>query len=76
MVFEHHRNIFDLEDLANIFSQIFMVCTYVAIRHILNSITRALSASRLLILAKPFSGIQPIAVGPHSLLMVNRTLCV
>ncbi len=76
MVSEHHRNIFDLEDLANIFSQVFLVCTYVATRLILNSITMAFNASRLLILAKPSNGIQPIAVGPHFLLMVNRTLCL
>jgi hypothetical protein len=67
MVFKHHRNIFDPKESTNIFSQLFLVCTYVATRHILNSIARALGASRLLILAKPSSGIWPIVVGLCSL---------
>jgi hypothetical protein len=39
-----------------------MVCSYVIIGHILDNIIRALGATRLLALAKPSNGIQPIEV--------------
>jgi hypothetical protein len=39
-----------------------MVCSYVVAMCILGSITKALGASRLLALAKPFGGIQFIVV--------------
>ncbi len=63
MVFKHLRDIFDPKDSTNKFSQLFLVCIYVTIRHILKSIAKALGANRLLILAKPSNGIRPIAIG-------------
>jgi len=57
MVFENLQDIFEPKDSTNNFFQLFLVCTYVAIGCMLGNITRALGASRLLILAKPSSGI-------------------
>jgi hypothetical protein len=39
------------------------LCSYVAIRHIYGNIAKALGVAKLLALAKPFGGIQPIAIG-------------
>jgi hypothetical protein len=63
MVFEHLWDLFDPKDSTSGFSQLILVCFYVDVRHILGSIAKALSAMRLLTLAKPFGGIQPIVVG-------------
>jgi hypothetical protein len=57
MVFEHLQNLFDLEDLANDFFQLILVCFYVAARHILKSIVMAFGVVKLLNLAKFSSGI-------------------
>jgi hypothetical protein len=40
-----------------------LVCFYVIIGHILDNIIKALDDVRLLTLAKPFDGIQPITIG-------------
>jgi hypothetical protein len=39
-----------------------MVCSYVVTWHILDSIAKALGATRLITLAKPFGGIWPIVI--------------
>jgi hypothetical protein len=39
------------------------MCYYVVTKHISRNISKALGATKLLALAKPFSGIQPIEVG-------------
>jgi hypothetical protein len=57
MVFEHLWDLFDPEDLANIFSQVFMVYFYVVARHILDNIAKAFSVTKLLALAKSFGDI-------------------
>lgn len=62
MVLDHLQDLFDPKDLFNSFSQLFMVCSYVAIRHIPKSIARALGVAKLITLAKSFSGIWPIAI--------------
>jgi hypothetical protein len=54
---------FELKDLANNFSQLFLVCSYVVTRHILRSIARAFSDTKLLTLTKLFGGIRSIAIG-------------
>jgi len=59
MVFEQLRDLFDPKDLTNDFSKLFPMCSYVLIRHIPGSITKALGATKLLILANPFTSIQP-----------------
>jgi len=73
MVFEHLRDLFDPKDSINNFSQLFPMCYYVVIGHIPRSITKALGATRLLILAKPSTSIQPIAIGEVFYWLVNRT---
>jgi hypothetical protein len=56
MVFEHLKDLFDPENSISNFSQLFLVCFYVVVKHILGSITKALNATRLLALAKVFNG--------------------
>jgi hypothetical protein len=63
MVFEHLRDLFDPKDSTNDFSRSFPMCSSVVIGHIPMNITKALGATRLLVLAKPSTSIQPIAVG-------------
>ncbi len=62
MVFKHLQDLFDPKDSANDFSQLFLMCSYVAIKHIPENITKALSVTRLLALAKLSSGIQLITI--------------
>jgi len=76
MVFKHFQDLFNLEDLINNISQLFMVCCYVIVRRISKSIAKALGATKLLTLAKPSSGIQPIAIGKVFYQLVNRTFCL
>jgi hypothetical protein len=57
MVFEHLQNLFDLKDLTNNFSQLFLIYYYVVARCIFGIITWAFGAMRLLTLAKPFGDI-------------------
>jgi len=63
MVFERLRDLFDLKDLINNFPHLFLVCSYVVTGRIFESITKALGVTRMLTLAKPYGGIQPIVVG-------------
>jgi hypothetical protein len=49
------------------------MCFYVVIGHFPKSIAKALGATRLLALSKPFSGIQPIEIGEVFCRLVNRT---
>jgi hypothetical protein len=63
MVFEHLQDIFGPKDSASCFSQLFLVRSYIiAPRCIFENITRAFGVVKLLILAKPSSGIRPIAI--------------
>jgi hypothetical protein len=63
MVFEHFRDLFDPKNLVNYFSQLLLMCSYVVVRHIPESITRTFGVARLLVLASLSSGIQLIAIG-------------
>jgi hypothetical protein len=63
MVFEHLQDLFDLKDLINDFSHLFLVCSYVVTGRIFESVIKALGVARMLALAKPYGGIQPIVVG-------------
>jgi hypothetical protein len=76
MVFKHLQDLFNPKDLINNISQLFMVCCYVIVGHISRSIAKALGVTRLLTLAKPSSGIQPIVIGEVFYQLVNRTLCL
>jgi hypothetical protein len=49
------------------------MCFYVVIGHIPESMTKALGVTMLLILAKPFTSIQPIVVGEVFYRLVNKT---
>jgi hypothetical protein len=62
MVFEHFRDLFDPKDLVNCFSHLLLMCSYV-VGHIPKIITRTFGATKLLALASPSSGIQPITIG-------------
>ncbi len=72
MVFKHLQDLFDPMDLTNDFPHLFLVCSYVVARCIFKSITKALGAVRMLILGKPFGGIQPIIVGQKNYQLVNN----
>ncbi len=74
MVLKHLQDLFDPKDLVSDFSQLFMVCSYVATRHIPKSITRALGAAKLMTLAKSFSGIWLIAINDVLLDFVNLVI--
>jgi hypothetical protein len=63
MVFKHFQNLFDLKYSINDFFHLFLVCSYVVTKWIFESITRVFISTRLLILAKAFSGIGLIIVG-------------
>ncbi len=60
MVFKHLQDLFDPKDLSNNFPHLFLVCSYVVVGRIFESIIKALGVARMLTLAKPSSGIQPI----------------
>lgn len=60
MVFKHLQDLFDPKDLSSDFPHLFLVCSYVIVGHIFKNITNALGVARMLTLAKPFGGIQPI----------------
>jgi hypothetical protein len=62
MVFEHLNDLFDLKDLASNFTQLLQASSFHVIIHIIRLIAWALGSSRLLILAKPFESIWPIAM--------------
>jgi hypothetical protein len=47
MVFEHLRNLFNSRYYINGFSQLFMVCVYVVVRHIFEHIAKALGVVKL-----------------------------
>ncbi len=64
-IFEHLRNIFDPKDLVGDFSQLFSVCSYVVTGCILGNLVKALGATRLLALAKPFGDIRLITIGEY-----------
>jgi hypothetical protein len=49
------------------------MCFYVVIGHILGSITKAFGVTRLLILARPSTSIQPIVIGEVFYQLVNKT---
>jgi hypothetical protein len=63
MVFECFQDLIDPKDLTNNFSHLFLVCSYVVVGRIFKSITKAFGVIRMLVLAKPSCGIQPIVVG-------------
>jgi hypothetical protein len=63
MVFEHLRDLFDLEDSTCGFSQLFFIFFNVDIGCILGSIAKAFGATMPLTLTKFFSGIWPITIG-------------
>jgi hypothetical protein len=74
MVFEHLQDLFDFEDSANAFPQLFQVCSHVVMSHIPMPIVQVFCATKLLVLAKPFGGIQLIVVGEVLYWLVNRAL--
>jgi hypothetical protein len=74
MVLEHIQDLFDPKDLVNGFSQLFMVCFHVAIRHTPESIARAFDAVRLITFAKPFGGIWPITISEVLLDLVGLAI--
>ncbi len=76
MLFEHLKNLFDLEDSTSGFPQLFQVCSHVVIGHILRPIAQVFGVARLLALAKPFGSIQLIIVGEILYWLVSRTLCL
>jgi hypothetical protein len=51
MVFKHFQDVFDQQDLANGFSQLFLVCCYVDVGCIPGNIAKAFGVTRLLTLA-------------------------
>lgn len=76
MIFQHFWNIFDPNDSTSSFSQLFLVCFYVVIRHIHENITKTLGATRMLTLAKPSISIWLIVVGEVFYWLMSRTLCL
>jgi hypothetical protein len=75
MVFEHLWDLFDTKDLTNGFSQLFVVYSYVIVGHIFGSVIKAFNVARLLLLVKPFGGIQPIVICEILYRLMNKTLC-
>jgi hypothetical protein len=77
MVFEHLNDLFFRKNLVNNFAQLLQaLSSHVVVIHIMLSIAWALGSSRLLILAKLFESIQPIAVREFQYWLVNITLCL
>jgi hypothetical protein len=63
LVFEHFQDLIDQKNLVNYFSQLLLMCFYVVVRHIPESITKTFGAARLLALANLSSGIQLTTIG-------------
>jgi hypothetical protein len=75
MLFKRFQDSLVPKDSTNGFSQLFFVYFYVIARNIPKSITKALGVAKLLALAKPSSGIQPIIINKVLCWLVNMTLC-
>jgi hypothetical protein len=73
MEFEHHEDLFNPKDFINDFPHLFLLCSYVVVGRIFKSITKALGVARMLVLAKPFGGIQQIIVSKVFYRLTNKT---
>jgi hypothetical protein len=76
MVFEHVRDLFDLEDSMNVFIQLHQLCSHVVVGCNLGCVVWILGACWLLALAKLSSGIHLIAVGKTFYQLMDMTLCL